>query len=677
MKFFYTLIISILMLATTAIQAQSPRTVLFEEFTGENCGPCAGTNPWLKRFSDLNAQDSFLHMAYQSPIPSAGPIYNAYKTDADARITYYGVNFAPWGENDGRTWPSTWTTATNHPITYMDSASLAPNSATANITSIGFNQRRTISSPCAINITHWFSPNFDSVFAMAIVTTTATYKSLATSSLKFQMVLTEKQLVYGTPPGTNGETTFENVVRKMYPTNAGTTMADSNWVGKIDTFKVAALIPSYVRERGQIQFIGFVQDNNSKEVKQAGSSVLAPITGLVDILAFGDSVQGIACTNASSAPIYSYISVKNTGGVTITAMNVKVYDGTSLINTIPWTGSLLSGDIVQVNIGPLTLSGGQHTLKFVAGNPNGANVHSATYDTVKPITFIAGTSSLYPYTQDFEVTTSYPPANCYSEGETANGKAWYPSYAWGTTGNTYYGAESTIHSTFYYNWGVAPGEIGNFYLPKVDLTTAATAYITFWHCHQQHYYNGNLIVDQMELQTSTDCGTTWTSVWNKSGAALATIAAPTANPTASYKPKAAIDWIKDSVPLNTVATHNNVWMRFHATSGGGNSVWIDQINIDQSSTVGINEIENVEIANVFPSPANENVTLELGLTKVASYEVSIINTLGEVVKMVSNGELSQGVHRLEVNSKDIASGIYNFIIRANDQKIVKRFVVAH
>ena len=676
MKKIYLFVSLGILLATTATHAQSPRTVLFEEFTGENCPPCAATNPWVKRFSDLNAQDSFIHMAYQSPIPSAGPIYNAYKIDADARLTYYSVNSAPWGQNDGRGWASTWSGVSNHPITYLDSLTLTPNSATANITSIGFTQRRAISSPCTIKITHWFSAGYDSVYAMAIVTTTATYKSLSAGSLKFRIALTEKELTYATAPGTNGETKFDNVVRKMYPSAVGTTMLDSLWAGRVDTFKVAALIPSYVRERGQFQFIGFVQDDNNKEVKQAGSSALAPIISLVDILAFGDSVQGIACTNATSAPIYSYINVKNTGGATITTMSIKVYDGTTLVSTVPWTGTLVAGDIAQVNVGPLTLAGGQHNLKFIASNPNGTNVHSATYDTVKPVTYIAGTAMPYPYVQDFEVTNVFPAPLCYAEGETSRGNAWLPSFYWSTQLPSY-GAEATTHSLFYYNYAVGQGDIGNYYLPKVDLTSANKAYITFWHAHSQYFSGGNLSNDQMELQTSTDCGANWTSVWSKSGATLATVAAPTVSNNFSYKPQATTDWVRDSVPLNAVAKHNNVWMRFRSTSDGGDNVWIDQINIDKVSTVGINEIENIEIANVFPSPANDNVTLELGLTKEGNYEVTVINTLGEQVKAVANGTMTQGVHQLNVNTGDLSSGIYNFIIRANDQKIVKRFVVAH
>ncbi len=47
----------ILSFATLSVigSAQTTRMSLYEEFTGENCGPCASTNPGLKIVLDNNA----------------------------------------------------------------------------------------------------------------------------------------------------------------------------------------------------------------------------------------------------------------------------------------------------------------------------------------------------------------------------------------------------------------------------------------------------------------------------------------------------------------------------------------------------------------------------------------------------------------------------------------------
>lgn len=61
------------------------RLVLFEEFTGENCPPCASANPGLMQL--INSHNNVEIIKYQSPIPSGGPIYNQNTSDVQARMS--------------------------------------------------------------------------------------------------------------------------------------------------------------------------------------------------------------------------------------------------------------------------------------------------------------------------------------------------------------------------------------------------------------------------------------------------------------------------------------------------------------------------------------------------------------------------------------------------------------
>jgi hypothetical protein len=135
--------------------------------------------------------------------------------------------------------------------------------------------------------------------------------------------------------------------------------------------------------------------------------------------------------------------------------------------------------------------------------------------------------------------------------------------------------------------------------------------------------------------------------------------------------------VNDTVNLNTYANQNNVWLRFHSTSDWGDNAFIDQINITRSQALGINDVANVGNISVYPSPANDNLSLELNVIQSAAFDITIINTLGEVVKNVSNGDLGAGAHKMDVNVSDLAAGIYNVVISSNNQKTLKRFVAAH
>jgi hypothetical protein len=116
MKKLFTL--AFLLASFIGSNAQSPRLVLLEEFSGENCGPCAYYNPFIMDEVTANPTKALL-LKYQVNIPSAGPLYNQNKADVNNRKSYYGVNFAPWMQQDGIDWDNDASTDMN-PGNWLD-----------------------------------------------------------------------------------------------------------------------------------------------------------------------------------------------------------------------------------------------------------------------------------------------------------------------------------------------------------------------------------------------------------------------------------------------------------------------------------------------------------------------------------------------------------------------------
>jgi hypothetical protein len=54
----------------------------------------------------------------------------------------------------------------------------------------------------------------------------------------------------------------------------------------------------------------------------------------------------------------------------------------------------------------------------------------------------------------------------------------------------------------------------------------------------------------------------------------------------------------------------------------------------------------------------------------------VVNTLGQTVKSVFEGQMTEGSSNMQINVADLASGLYNVVIKSNDQVMVKRFFVA-
>lgn len=187
--------------STAALHAQTTRLALYEEFSGENCAPCATYNPALNTLISANPTKVLL-IKYQSPIPSAGPIYNAYTTVTNARLSYYAVSSAPSGRIDGIT------QGTGH---------------IANLRQADIDAEAAAVPAFAITATHQWSTNGDSLRATINLSALQAYAP-AGANLKLRIALIE-HLRYATAPGTNGETEFHNVVREMYPNAAGTQLA--------------------------------------------------------------------------------------------------------------------------------------------------------------------------------------------------------------------------------------------------------------------------------------------------------------------------------------------------------------------------------------------------------------------------------------------------------------------
>ncbi len=696
MKKLYALFAGALLSASLTVSAQStPRVVLFEEFTGENCGPCSGINPYLDKYLQTHTTDSLIHIAYQSPIPSAGPIYNAYKTVTNTRMTYYGVNFAPSGWQDGGGYspiqgPTTGNNSVQNFVPFwFDTTSIhymsnvygtASGLAASTPYSPSFTQRRTQLSPCAITVTHTYSANNDSVYAVAVLNTTDNFHANSANSLKFRVAMVENSLDYANAPGTNGETHFAQVVRGMYPSAGGSQLVDTLLAGRTDTFRFAVKIPNYVRSKAQLRFVAWVQDDNNKDIKQSGISQLVTPNNLVELVADHDSVPQISCTNTATSSIGAYVTVINTGNVAINSLGVNVLAGTTSLNSFTYSQTIQPGATVVIDGGPIAVpvGNGYPVITFVLSNPNGLSNYSVSiFDTVKTQHQIFGASYAAPIMQTFTDSTVYPQ----NYEATSGDDIWYPSWYYSEYYNAYQGSypnrtylgSDDYQSIYFWFYFDQPGVTGDYYLEKANFTGLTTAQMTFKHAYSQY---DNTTDDEVDVQVSTDCGTTWNTVWNKAGAALATEPAAQRN-SPGFGPTSASQWVGDTISMDTYAGQNNVWVRFHAISAYGDNAFIDQINISEKTNVGIRDISNVSTVSVYPTPANDQLSIELGVTEAAQFDITIVNTLGETVKVVSNSDLGQGIYKLDANVSDLAAGIYNVVIASNNQKTVKRFVVAH
>jgi hypothetical protein len=266
-----------------------------------------------------------------------------------------------------------------------------------------------------------------------------------------------------------------------------------------------------------------------------------------------------------------------------------------------------------------------------------------------------------PVVEDFAMS-AFPPIN-WTGINSNNGPSWSRVTNVGSFGNILdYGA---IKFDFYTN--PVSGDVDELYLPPMDLSGSATPSLSFDLAKAQRL-NEN---DQLDILVSVDCGLTWSNVYSKAGQFLATSAAV----TNAFIPSLSQDWITVTVALTGFASPN-VLVKFRATNDMGNNMFIDNVNLSQSSTLGVlkNNLNNSDIT-IFPNPAISETVLTIRSETSGSSNIKMFNAIGEII-YTKQVVLNSGGNTIKIDTKELASGVYFVIVENGKYSTTKKLVIS-
>jgi len=615
-----TLILAGALAASLAMNAQVQRMVLTEEFSNASCGPCAAQNPQYNALVAANTT-KVISLKYQTNWPGVDPMNAQTQSDVGPRVTYYGVSGVPHGVMDG--------TAFANDCGYYVGAPYCADQA-------DIDGRYGVTSPFSITVVPALTPGFDSVTVDVTVQTPAIFTG---TTMKLQVVLVEKLVTFTSAPGTNGETVFHHVLRKdMNNANmAGYTIPNSWGAAESHTYSFTIAIPNFIYKHSEMAVVAFVQDNSTKEVHQTEVADV-PVTsfGVTQNIA----TSPLNCTSSVSGVTADF---KNTGSVTITSatVNYRVDGGTTM--TVPYSGSLAVGATTNVNIPSLTgLSSGAHTLETWITDINLSGASGYMGLSSKSFNVFTSAASATPLVNNFSVAV-FPYANWTLDNPN-------PSYSWArVTTNT--------GSMKFNNFTFAAGTISNFIVEPVDMTGLTTPTLTFDVAYRQYAAEN----DKLEVYVSTNCGSSWTSVYSKQGATLSTVAGVQ---TTAFTPTAA-QWRNETVDLTPYASASSLFIKYKATSAYGNNFYVDNINIANSSA-GI-EDNTASSFNVYPNPTSDYVNVSF--INAENITVSFINAVGQTVKIFNNVN-----NNTQLSLEGLASGVYILNADINGQRVTKQVI---
>ncbi|WP_298515187.1 S8 family serine peptidase [uncultured Kordia sp.] len=174
--------------------------------------------------------------------------------------------------------------------------------------------------------------------------------------------------------------------------------------------------------------------------------------------------------------------------------------------------------------------------------------------------------------------------------------------------------------------------------------------------------------DDLRIDISTDCGATFTQIYFKDGADLATVA----NATSLFEPTDASDWREEAVSLDAYVG-NNILLRFAHVNGFGNTTYIDNIRVI-TSILSVEENTLDRAISMYPNPAKSNVNVVINTSVGNTYEIELMNSLGQTITKIEETRFNaRATQNLDVSQ--YGTGLYFVKVKVGNQSVTKKLIV--
>lgn len=617
--------------ALTASAQMHQRRVMVEEFTNASCGPCASQNPGFNTVLNNN-YDILTAIKYQVNFPGYDPMNEQNPGEVDTRRAYYAVSGVPHGTVNG-------VNITNDCNAY--------DGCPACLAGSDLSTAQSNLTPVTMTVSHSLSATYDSVYVQISVTSDVEL----TGNLRLRAAVTEEEILFETAPGSNGETEFFQVMRKMLP-NAGGTATGNFAAGETKTYTLAWKI-GYAYNLNKIAAAAWLQNDDTKEVWQSAHS--APVGGIPAADVKVPSFNAFACATGYKPAI----TLINTATEPLTSADLRWRVGTGAWQNYTWTGNLAAGASEQATLDTTFSQTGTYKVEVeVLGSNNGIQTNLVGALSTLNIKTLFDPATALPFAHGFQ-TGTVPPTG-WTAQNVAVGTG---TQGWKLATNAGAGSSRSARCTFF----DLPSGSALLTTPKVDLSTAeGVSTLTFDHAYA--YYNANFF-DSLRIEVSSDCGVTWNTIFHDGKDGLAT-APPEALDVAWFP--TADEWVNNSIDISDYNGTPELLVRFVGESGFGNNLYVDNINV--TSLVGVKELQ-LSSFSLRPNPTRDVAQVRFGLEKPESIQLMVFNAQGTLVQTKNLGDLTSGEHTVSLEANNLPSGSYRVMLQSKEGVANAQWVV--
>ena len=279
--------------------------------------------------------------------------------------------------------------------------------------------------------------------------------------------------------------------------------------------------------------------------------------------------QSIIC-DATFAP---QVRLRNFGNNNLNSVTI-VYNVGGANQSFNWTGNLSTGQTQVVTLPNITSAGGTVLLSANTTNPNGNSDQNTSNDQSQASFNVLSSSQNLPFTESFNSNSIS--SGTWSVSNPDNAETWELVAVSGTSPGT------TGARMNFFNYAQSSQRDG-LISPKINLNGYLSATMSFEHAYRRFDQS---TTDSLVIYVSTNCGSSWTRVFQAGEDATGSFATASTN-TNAFVPANAGEWCMGTVGSDcfdvdlTAYVGNEVLIMFEGFNSGtiGNNLYLDNINI--------------------------------------------------------------------------------------------------
>ena len=110
--------------------------------------------------------------------------------------------------------------------------------------------------------------------------------------------------------------------------------------------------------------------------------------------------------------------------------------------------------------------------------------------------------------------------------------------------------------------------------------------------------------------------------------------------------------------IDKLLTSGKYFYRLKQTDFSGKFEYSQTVEVDWSP------FTTYKLEQNYPNPFNPTTTIGFGITERGNVKLSVLNILGEEIKILLNEEKDAGYYSIDFNGNDLSSGVYFYRIQA-------------